>query len=807
MSKHNRKSIRTSKVLAAAIARIGYLPTGSVLLLAAHTSLGGEPATSSTLEEVIVTAQRRDENLQSVPISMQVLSAGMLEDLNVSSFDDYAKSIPSMTFQTSGPGYTQIAIRGVSSGGSDWSGSLSTVATYLDEQPVTTNQGTLDLHIYDIARVEVLAGPQGTLYGASSEAGTLRIITNQPDTRKFHAGYDVQGSAISSGGHGFQVEGFINIPISANAAIRLVGWREHDPGFIDNVEATRTFPTSGVCIANFNSAPPGCVRTPNVARRNVNPVDTSGARAAVKWILNDNWTVKPSLMTQVVKSGGYAGSSFDPVVGDLKVSRFYSDDARDSWLYAGLAVEGKVGNWDLVYSAGALDRSVDGHADYSDYSLAYDAYLSPVITDEAGMNINPSQLTSTPWHYKKLSHELRVSSPREDRLRWVAGAFLQRQQHNVENRYQIEHLSPALWVTGWKDTWWLTQLERVDRDYAAFAEVSYDLVPQLTFSAGVRQFRYKNSMVGFFGYGAGLDALAGTSVGEASCFATSGVNGAPCTNLDKSVAENGHIPKLNLTYRIAPDKLVYATWSRGFRPGGVNRSGGAPYKSDTLTNYEIGWKTSWAGDRFRFNGALFLEEWKNFQFTFTGANGVGRIANAAQARVAGLEASIEWALGPQLTLSGGLAVLDPVLSKNYCGQLDSSGNAVTRCPEPLAPKGVQLPSSSRFKGNVAARYQVHIDDVEAYAQAALVYQSKSWADLRSFERDILGQQPSFALLDLAVGVKRDSYALEVFAHNALDRRAQMTRYSECAAAVCGPLAVYVVPAQPRSIGLRFSQKW
>ena len=183
-------------------------------------------AEADTLEEVVVTAQKRTENLQDVPISIEVLDNTRLEQLHVVNLDDYVKYSPSIAYSRAEgqggngqPGTSHIYMRGVVSGANEnHSGSQPSVGTYLDEQPVTTIDGTVDVHLYDIQRIEVLEGPQGTLYGASSEAGTVRIITNKPDPSKFSAGYDVQGNKVDSRRHGLGVEGFVNMPLSPIAA-------------------------------------------------------------------------------------------------------------------------------------------------------------------------------------------------------------------------------------------------------------------------------------------------------------------------------------------------------------------------------------------------------------------------------------------------------------------------------------------------------------------------------------------------------------------------------------------------------------
>jgi len=241
------------------------------------------------LAEVVVTAQKRSENLQDVPISIQALGTQKLEEMNVANFDDYVKMLPSVSFQSAGPSFEHTYMRGVASGGDgNHSGSLPSVGMYLDEQPVTTIDGNLNVHIYDIERVESLSGPQGTLYGASSESGTIRIITNKPDPSGFKAGYDLEGNTVDHGGQGYTVEGFVNIPLTEQMAVRLVGWQEHDAGYIDNVHGAVTFPTSGITMDNAN-----------MVRSDYNGVDITGGRAALKFNLNDNWSILPQIMGQV----------------------------------------------------------------------------------------------------------------------------------------------------------------------------------------------------------------------------------------------------------------------------------------------------------------------------------------------------------------------------------------------------------------------------------------------------------------------------------------------------------------------------
>ncbi len=215
-------------------------PIAAAIMAAVPRLYAADAADTGALQEVVVTAEKRTENLQDVPLSITAISTERLEQLNINNFNDYVKYLPSVAFQSLGPGFARVFMRGVSSGDNgNHSGPLPSVGVYLDEQPITTIQGALDIHIYDIERVEALAGPQGTLYGASSEAGTVRIITNKPDPSGFKAGYELEGNTVRGQG-GYVAEGFANMPLSANAAVRLVGWAEHDGGYIDNVPGSFT---------------------------------------------------------------------------------------------------------------------------------------------------------------------------------------------------------------------------------------------------------------------------------------------------------------------------------------------------------------------------------------------------------------------------------------------------------------------------------------------------------------------------------------------------------------------------------------
>ncbi|NWG70227.1 MAG: TonB-dependent receptor [Parvularculaceae bacterium] len=764
-------------------------------------------------DEIIVTAQKRAENLQDVPISIQAVGEQKLDDLQVSEFVDYARYLPSVAYQTAGPGFSTIYFRGVASGeNSNHSASLPSVGIYLDEQPITTITGALDIHMYDVKQVEAYAGPQGTLYGASSQAGTIKIVANKPSTEGFEGGYGFEVNRFapdnSKGGTGGVLEGFVNIPLSDNAAVRIVGWARRDGGYIDNELGSITYPSSGITDDNAD-----------LADDDYNDVVTYGGRAALKIDLDESWSITPGIMGQVQKSDGFFG--FDPAAGDLNVSHFNPESSDDSWIQASLTVEGKLGIFDAIYAGAYLDRNVDTESDYSDYAYFYDAIsgYGVFFYDNAFNLINPSQFIQGFDRYTKQSHEFRITSPSENRLRFIGGLFYQRQTHNIEQNYIIRDLNDGIAISTKPDNIWLTKQLRIDRDYAIFGELAFDITDRLTATGGVRVFHYDNTLEGFFGFGAGYSG----STGEAACFSADAIDGAPCTNLDKGTKDTDFIHKLNLAYDLADNALIYATWSRGFRPGGINRRGTLdPYLPDYLDNYEVGWKTTFADGMVRFNGAAYLQQWSDIQFSFLGANGLTEIRNAGDANIWGAELDLALQPTDNFTLSVSGAYNEAHLTKDYCRIANPAFDCTFQPPgtppptnATLAPDGTRLPITPKLKANVIARYGFNIGSLDAHLQGALVAQTDAKSDLRIVNREILGDQPGYASVDLSAGVGKDNWSLEIYADNVFDKRGDIFRFTQCNEPICGDEAdvtasggrVYTVPIKPRLIGIKFSNRF
>jgi iron complex outermembrane recepter protein len=801
---------------------------------------GTTPTTTATDDddEILITAQKRTENLQDVPMSVQALGNQQLEELNVANFTDYTKLMPSVSFQTVQPGSTNVYIRGVASGGDgNHSGSLPSVGVYLDEQPVTTIGGTLDVNIYDVARIEVLRGPQGTLYGASSEAGTIRIITNKPDTSGFYGAADAELNSVSHGGIGGGLEGFINAPLGDSVALRVVGWYRRDAGYIDNVPGTRTF------LPSVFTGEQIIINNASLVEEDFNDVEVIGGRAALGIELNDNWTATASVLAQHQTADGVFG--FDRSVGDLEVQRFFTDESTDRFVQAALTIEGRISNWDVTYAGAYLDRRTESISDYTDYAEAYDLLYADYggvasylyFFDDAGNLIDSSQHISGSGDYTKMSHELRVASPADNPFRVVAGLFYQRQTHLIHQDYQVTNLAADLSVNDFPGTLWLTQQERVDRDYAAFGEASYDITPTVTLTGGLRVYKYDNSLIGFFGFGRNpgngftdgpFNAVGSSRTGVIQCFTSTGerlrdnitgtllppaVPGSPCTNLGdfengevvpRNQTGSGFTHRLNLAWKVTPDHLLYATWSKGFRPGGINRRGTLPpYDEDTLTNYEIGFRTEWPGG-LRVNGAIFWQEWSQFQFSFLGENSFTEIHNGPNARVRGIELEFFWRAARGLFLSGSAAYIDAETRENLCAFDDPTFVCATPGPqgqpnEVVSPAGTTLPITPRFKFNATARYEFPLAGGTGHVQGLVAHQGSSTADLRVPTAESLGRLDDYTTFDFAAGLELGRLRFEGFVQNLFDDRAELTRFQQCGQCA---LRTYIVTSPPRTIGVR-----
>ena len=334
--------------------------------------------------------------------------------------------------------------------------------------------------------------------------------------------------------------------------------------------------------------------------------------------------------------------------------------------------------------------------------------------------------------FEKGSNELRIASPSTDRFRFVAGLFQERQTHWIIQDYQIQGFGPQVAVTGWPNTIWLTDQNRIDRDEAAFVEANFDITPNLTLTGGIRGYHYRNTLVGFYGYSANYSS----HTGEAICIAGADIPQRAMRRHQQDRSGSGETHKVNLSYKFDGDRMVYATYSTGFRPGGVNRNGGGklpPYGADTLDNYEVGWKTRWFDRSLTFNGAVYDEEWNKLPVLLPGPEQPDHRAERAgsadhrrrvELRVAG-DAAVHSLGGRSLQPRGA----DQELLRRRSSHWHRRRHLRRR--DAQAVHGQQLPYTPSFKGNLTGRYTFPVGPWTAHAQASVVYQTSSFVGLRT----------------------------------------------------------------------------
>ncbi len=755
MQKTNRKPL--SRAISMAL-------SGSVITAAICAPVYAED--SYQLEEVIVTATKQSESLQDVPVSVQVLGNQELQDLQIKGFEDYMMYMPTVSYTTAGPGFGQVYMRGIASGGDGvHSGSMPSVGVYLDEQPVTTINQILDVYVYDIERIETLAGPQGTLYGQGSQAGTIRIITNKPQIGVNESGYDIDLNTVHSGDVGYGFEGYTNIPISDRMAIRLVGWYQETGGYIDNVPGQIEYAASGIIKTNDD-----------LVKENVNNNTKYGVRALLKIDLNDKWTLTPGIMYQNSKSNGYWGQN-TVVEQDLASVRFSDEYADEDWYQASLTLEGSIGDLNVVYAGAYLDRNLDSKYDYSGYAeyledlYAYYGYDCLYYNADGGC-ADPSQYVLGDENFNRISQELRISSDQTKRFRWIAGMFYQRQEHLFDLQWVVPDMNPADSVVENGVTTWQTNQDRVDRDTAIYGEGYYDITPDLTIIGGLRWFEYKNSLYGFNGF---LSHCTGYYDDNGDFVQDpEGEPQFPCYDtgiLDDVSQGHDFAVKGSMEYRVNPDAMIYLTYSQGFRAGGVNRArvpGIPKYEPDWVINYEFGWKTTFMDNRLRFNGALYIDDWQDFQYGFLdfSVSNLTIIQNVGNSRTKGVEWDLTYAATENLTLSLAGSYNDAKLQENFW-RVDT--DRVEGLP-PTAPKGTAMPYVPKLQLSAIGRLNFTVGDMPAFGQLAVSYQDSAWNNL---DVAIRQKMDAFTLVNMTAGIDKDNWTLTFYANNLFDVRGQV----------------------------------
>jgi iron complex outermembrane receptor protein len=747
----------------------------------AATPAGSETNPSDTtgmaISEVIVTSQRREESVQNVPISVTALTAETLSQLNITTFEDYLKFLPNVSASTHGPGQGQIYMRGLATTedgnqSTGATGSFPNVAVYLDEQSAQLPGRNLDVYAADLERVEVLEGPQGTLFGAGAQAGVIRYITNKPKLNiteaNFNAGYGITAHGDPSN----NLDATLNLPlIQDTLAARLVIYNESRGGYIDNV--TGTFTRSSIdrgIVGYFGGVvpPSPVISNDKISGNNINPTTYKGFRASVLYKINDDWTALFSQSYQNMEADGVfaemPNSSDGQKLPTLSVTLFTPNVDRDKFEDTAWTLSGRIGALKAVYTGGYLIRTVDQVADYTNYARGvYADYYQCVIPGSAQAAAIGAQCYSPVSTFKvhevnrHQSHEFRLSTPDDWRLRAIGGLYWEQFGIHNESDWYYRDAQAGFVPLGTPagatvnnpnvrdptDSFY----DDVTRGYnqrAAFTSVDFDLIPKtLTLTGGTRYYRMDTYQTGAINgsYGCrpgGLYEPAGGVV--APCVASAkNLNTLPVPPGQEAFSDSsvglkkrytGFRSRANLTWHVTDDALVYYTWSQGFRPGGFNRASGfvsvkaSPlvgifatpigFAPDTLTNNELGWKTEWLDHRIRFNGAVYYEDWKDVQIGLFNPGLLGNLtfsSNGPEYHVKGLETEITGRVTRGLTITAAASWNKSELSKEVTFN-DKNGAPINfealGFHNPYGTKGSPLAQSPPFQANVRVRYELPV---------------------------------------------------------------------------------------------------
>jgi outer membrane receptor protein involved in Fe transport len=672
------------KLMLSCGAAVAALMTGAAPAFADTDASSSVAASSSGIEAIVVTADRRSENVQNVAMTVQAFTGETLSDLNVNSLDDLLKFTPNVTYGNNGPGQGNIFMRGLSNGfagnqSSATVGNFPNVAIYLDDQSMQFPARNVDIYMVDMNRIEVLEGPQGTLFGGGAEAGALRYITNKPVLDELSGNVEVGGGMTHDGGANYNANGVLNLPVIDNKlAVRVVLYDDHQGGYIDNVPSTFTRnnsdlgnsywnikPTAGLCPNGLPAGTAGLCSPPNsgpannyaIAEKDANPVTYLGARLSALYQVNSDWDVLITESLQSMEADGLSvefptGSDFQPLK-PLQVTYFTPSYERDKFTNTSWTVNGKVGDIKLVYTGAYMVRRMKEQMDYANYSRAsggmyYQCTGGGTGWPGAPFCYSPVGYWDDTVQNTHITQEVRASTPDDWRVRGIIGAYWESFQVDDIMNFNYKTLpacTPADITAGTfcvgnvetspgttandpgvrgNSTAFGEDTQRGYDQVAFFGSFDYDIIPKvLTVTGGTRWYQYSESEVG---------SQYGTNNGCADVLVCTDDNININAEHDKKVY-TGHKSRGNVTWHVTDDDMVYFTYSEGFRPGGFNRAGGdvAPldtkstdfqydkprsYTPDSLTNYEIGAKTDWFDNRLQINLSAYDMRWADTQLLF-----------------------------------------------------------------------------------------------------------------------------------------------------------------------------------------------
>ena len=598
----------------------------------------------SEIEEVVVTARKKTESLQDVPLSVSALRESALDEKGISVFEDYLLQLPSVTAGGSGPGPSTIYIRGLASTTPNLTTAgvaalAPTVSFYLDEQPLAQPGRNLDVYAADMARIEVLAGPQGTLFGASSQAGVVRMITNKPVIGETSGNVEVESRFMPDGDSGAKVELVGNMPIGESTAARLVAYRDKKGGYIDQVAGTldvsqsARFRPAGTIRQNglpVNSSRGGFQagadlsgatlnKAGAIIKDDANELTYEGFRASVAHEINESWDALFTVAQQTIEADGVF--FVDPTLGDLEIQRYTEDKIEDEYDNMSLTLEGSIGDLEVVYAGAYTDRTTDQMVDYTDY-LFVGQYLPYYICDyyvtytsNAPGNVPtgtcgaPNLLVDSTTNLEVTSHEFRINADLSDTTSLTAGVFISDTEltelnlfnypTSVENdityaaNYPLTNTSATGSINNASPGWYsagpfsepvifFNDIRRTDEQRGIFGELSFATSDTTELSIGARWYDievdFEGSANSSFGNGFGNTDQQKYGSNLSAQYAPGNSNGYP----DKAETD-GVIGKVTYSWKPNDDSMYYLTWSEGFRPGLLNRPAGRTNSDGSYT--------------------------------------------------------------------------------------------------------------------------------------------------------------------------------------------------------------------------------
>jgi iron complex outermembrane receptor protein len=786
-----RSSFTRSLALCAAAVGCGMLP-----VLAGAQQPAQAPG---TLEEVIVTAQKRAANLQDVPFSVSASSEAQIRDSGSENIVDLARNIAGFAVADLGPGQSQMSIRGISSGQviRDQPGVKEQVGVYLDESPISVALFTPDLELFDIDRFEVLRGPQGTLFGAGSEAGTVRYITRQPQMGKFEAVTDASFEEVTHGDQGGSVRGAVNIPASDMAAARLAVYWRHLPGFIDAIQ-----PGGGL-------------------KKDVNDGDRAGMRLALLVKPSDELSITPRVIYQNLTTNGYPRvdlfnilanpyTTVSPVsIGNLQQYTQLREGLLDQFLLSDLKIDYAFGPATLTSVTSYTHREVRVLRDATQLTGSVTVQiLGDVPSTQAAARVNSPLYDRTSLNV--LSQEIRLASNGNEQVDWLVGGFFQHvNRHYGQDLptpgYDALISTPGSATNAPVDTPFFSDLHYRLKQYAGFGEATWHVTSQLALTGGLRYYKFTEDKDVLF---------AGAFAGETF---------VPNTNppvpgvVPASTHSSGTSPRAIISYKITDDVQVNAQAARGFRLGGINDPINLPlcsatdrvvfgnqtnWRDEKTWNYEIGAKTQWLDRRLTFNVSAFYADIKDLQATTTAGSCSSRVVfNVPTARSEGVEAELfarpntNWDFGLSATF------IDAKLTSSVTST-DDKGNVVV--VGGLA-SGNRLPTAPKAQAAASVGYTLPVrENRDFFANVTVQYVGSSFSQFENEEPGfgqickgclttnpnaasliVLGgpmstssitfnpELPSYTLANMRFGLKSDRWQVAAYINNITDKNARL----------------------------------